>query len=120
MTPWETFASRLTGATATIYPAPPSQVATPAIVIRPDVPWIVPDSFAWDKEAYVAVCVVLASDPRSGMRDLYALVQAVMAATDDEFAFVEAGSPVIDETTGTPLLAATVRLTYRKCREETP
>lgn len=112
--PWEDFADRLEG--ANIYPAPPSQVATPAIVLRPDVPWIIPDTFGWDKEAYVAVCVVNASDPRSGMTELYGLVQIVMAACDDAFSFVEAGTPVIDETTGTPLLAATVRVTHRQCK----
>lgn len=110
--PWEEFASRLEG--ANVYPAPPSQVHPPAIVLRPSDPWVEPEGMGWDRENYMAVCVVSASDPASGLRTLYELVGSVIAATDDAFAFASVNSPVIDDSTGTPVLAATVNLIHRR------
>lgn len=110
--PWEEFASRLDG--PNVYPAPPSQLVPPAIVLRPSEPWIVPEGMGWDRENYVAVCVVSASDPASGLRALYELVRTVVNATDDAFSLGSVGSPVIDESTGTPVLAATVSITHRR------
>lgn len=116
--PWDEFADALReflDGSANVYAAAGTQIAAPAIVLRPDDPWIVPDGFAWNKETYVAVCIALASDPASSIATLYRLVRSVIAATADAegFALVDVSGPVVDESTGGPFLAARVRLAYR-------
>ena len=117
--PWLALASALVELAGddgpNVYPAPPAQVVPDAIVLRPDAPWISREAFEQDVERYVAVGVVSAGDTISGTARLYGLVGLVRDAVDvvPGWAFDEAGSALIDETTGTPLLAAPVRLTYR-------
>lgn len=103
-----------------VYSTPPQQIITPAVVIRPDDPWITPSGggFTYWVERYVAICVVSSSDPESAIGALYDLVSAVVDSTEAEgWAFESVAAPVIDETTGSPLLAAAVRLSYRAKRE---
>lgn len=99
-----------------VYPGPASQLVPPAIVIRPDEPWIEDGgSFCDYLEHYVAIAVVSASSPEDGVASLYAIIRGIFTAIDEAdsgWSWVNAGLPVIDETTGTAFLAATVRLNY--------
>lgn len=103
------------------YPTPHELIQTPAVVLRPDAPWIAREGYA-DHERYVAVCVVSAGDTVSGTASLHDMIHGV-AATADALAnagwsFTDAGRAVVDESTGTPFLAAAVRLSFRSCSEE--
>lgn len=123
MTPWEELAERLTdpalGAYAgNVYPAPVESITPPAIVLRPGSPWILEageDRPSWCaiRHAYVAVAIVVASTPSDGQAELMAALLAIRAAAGDAgWTFRDAGAPVVDETTGIPLLAAAANLTY--------
>ncbi len=104
------------GPAVNLYPAPQEHVIAPAIVIRPDEPWITRGAtFGMDTEHYVAVAVVTASSPGEGLAALHDLVHRVMAAEGDGWAFVSVGRAIVDEATGVPYLATPVRLTYSDC-----
>lgn len=114
-------ASEAIPAGVSIYPGPASQLVVPAIVIRPDEPWIEEDRFCDFLEHYVAIAVVSASSPEDGVASLYAIIRGIFTAIDEAdsgWSWVNAGLPVIDETTGTAFLAATVRLNYRNSGSE--
>jgi hypothetical protein len=97
------------------YSGPTNQVVPPAIVIRPDEPWITqdPSTFCHDTQNYVAVLVVSASSPVDGIGTIYEMALAVVAALPEGWSWSTVGIPVIDESTGTAFLAAPLRLQYR-------
>lgn len=98
---------------ANVYPAPTSSVKAPAIVLRPDEPWIRPGrALGQLSEQWLAVAVAPAGDPRSGMDTLRSLLLGVIEALPDGWALRDVGRPLVDETTGVPVLAAAARLTY--------
>jgi hypothetical protein len=120
-TPWEALAQLLTDADtgANIYPTPAEEIVPEALVIRPDTPWMDTSGVAWSgEERYAVVALVTASTPSDGLKRLHELVHAIMhTARTASWEFDSVTAPVVDETTGTPFLAATVSLIYRNCEE---
>lgn len=100
-----------------IISGPRSQIKPDAVVIRPDNPWLVPSKFCADEQRYVAIAVVSASTPADGVRRIYAIVKAIKNAVSGAWSWESVSAPIIDETTGTPLLAASVRLKYNNSEE---
>ena len=96
---------------------PAAQLKPPALVLRPDNPWLVPSAFCNDEQRYVAIPVVSASTPAAGVRKIYAAVKAIKNALTGAWSWESVSAPVIDETTGVPLLAATIRLKYLNSEE---
>jgi hypothetical protein len=90
-----------------------SQVAPDAIVVRPDEPWLEPDTYCVYLQHYIAVIVVSASTPDDGVERLYDIALKILDALPDTWEFVTVGAPIIDESTGTAFLAAPVRLNYK-------
>jgi hypothetical protein len=116
--PWDVLATALAAANdgVNIYPTPDDNVTPPAIVIRPDTPWIEPGDFSIDDERYAAIALVTASTPEDGLAALHTLVHSIAhEARAEGWEFVSVSAPAIDESTGTPFLAATVSLIYRNC-----
>ena len=96
-----------------LYSEPTEKIEAPAIVVRPDSPWMEPDRFCFDLEHYSAICVVTASTPGDGIALLRTLSLAIIAALVAPWDWVNVEAPLIDETTGVPFLANRVRLTYK-------
>lgn len=96
-----------------IYPYPVEQLVVPAIVIRPDTPWMEPDRFCFERERYVAIPVVSASTPGDGIAMLRLLSLAIIGALVSPWDWESVDGPVIDESTGTPFLANRIRLLFR-------
>jgi hypothetical protein len=126
VTPWDTLAGLLTAAlvdvddepTVNVYPTPTEQVVADAVVIRPDTPWIAPGDVWMGEERYAVVCLVSAGTPADGLARLHSIVHTVLdAARSASWEFDNVSPPVVDESTGTPFLAATVSLIYRNCEE---
>jgi hypothetical protein len=123
--PWDDLADALAPGpgdpAVNVYPAfAEAGMMAPAIVLQPDEPWIEPQAFGFDQERYVALAAVpAAAGRRAGVRDLYDLVAYIIAraSTIDGVAYESVTAPRIDDSTGTPYLAAAVRLTYRNCIE---
>ena len=119
--PWDTLAASLELAEpdVNVYPTPDDNVSAPAIVIRPDTPWIEPGSYEIDDERYAAIALVTASTPEDGLAALHTLVHSIAhVARTEGWEFVSVSAPAVDESTGTPFLAATVSLIYRNCEPE--
>lgn len=115
MTPGEELAAalELELVEVNIYPAPTLSVKAPAIVLRPDEPWFRPGpAFGTLTEAWLAVAVAPAGDPRSAMDTLHTLLVNVIEALPDGWALRDVGRPLIDESTGVPVIAAAARLSY--------
>lgn len=89
------------------------QVVPNAIVIRPDEPWLEPDTYCEFLQHYIAVLVVRAASNEDGVDKLYEMALAVVDALPETWEFVSVGSPIIDESTGTAFLAAPLRLNYK-------
>jgi hypothetical protein len=89
------------------------QVVPDAIVIRPDEPWLEPDTFCDFLQHYLAIMVVRAAANEDGVDTLYAMALAIVDALPESWEFVSVGSPIIDESTGTAFLAAPLRLNYK-------
>lgn len=96
-----------------LYSAPTKEITVPAIVIRPDSPWMEPATFCLELERYAAVCAVNAATPGDGIALLRSLVLAIIEALVAPWDWESVEGPVIDESTGTPFLACRVRLTYK-------
>jgi hypothetical protein len=58
------------------------------------------------------VAVVSASTPQDGEAELYSLSHLIMDNLTDGWEFVSVSRPVVDQSTGTPYLAAIIRLRY--------
>lgn len=95
-----------------LYGAPTDKIEPPAIVIRPNPAWISHGDFCRYLERYTAICVVSASSPADGIAMLRLLSLAIIAALTEPWDWTAVEGPVIDETTGVPLLANRVQLTY--------
>lgn len=100
---------------ANVYAAPAEQIAAPAVVLRPDEPWITKGRP--EVERYAAVAVVTASSPAQGIRELHRIIHHIIDAAVplEGWGWAEVGAAIIDESTGSPFLAARVRLEYREC-----
>lgn len=96
-----------------VYPYPVENVETPALVIRPDEPWLTVSRYCDHEEGYLVVAVVSASAPADGISLLRDMSLAIMAAMESPFEWLEASGPVIDETTGVPFLANRTRVSYK-------
>lgn len=124
MDPWDALAEACTTTLpegVSIYSAPTNQLVPPALVIRPDNPWIEISDESWcvDTQRYVAVAVVTASSPKSGMGKLFRISWGVRQAAKGlaGWEWRSTGSPIIDESTGSAYLAAPIRLTYKNSQE---
>ena len=126
MDPWQVLAEQIRDETSlpvgvSVYDGPTNQLVPPAVVIRPDSPWLeVARQYCLDLQRYVAVAVVSASDASSGLSVLYRIQWAVRAATEalgNGWEWVSVGAPVIDQSTGSAYLAAPIRLEYRNSNE---
>jgi hypothetical protein len=112
------FAERLTGL-ANIYPRPTTkQLMLPAIVLRPDEPWIEPGGYGWDDENFMAVCVAGTGDTDAATTTLRSLAAKVMEVITDDYEFKDVSEPFVDSRTGTPLLAMRVRIRARRIWSE--
>lgn len=121
-TPWDQLAALMTGDpfdAVNVYPTPSENVTPDAVVIQPDEPWIGNSDAVWtDEERYVVTALVTASTPGDGLARLHALIHAVLhAARSASWEFDSVTAPAVNESTGTPFLAATVSLIYRNCEE---
>lgn len=96
-----------------LYSYPTPKIEVPAIVIRPDPQWMVPDRFCNDLERYSAICAVTASSPGDGIALLRLLSLAIIEALVPPWDWESVEGPIIDDTTGVPFLANRVRLTYK-------
>jgi hypothetical protein len=107
------------GVSIIVGPAP--QLKPPALVLRPDNPWLIPSQYCADEQRYVAIAVVTASTPASGVRKMYAVIKALLPLLGNTdlpgWSWESVSAPVIDETTGTPLLAASVRLKFQNSED---
>ena len=90
-----------------------SQVVAPAVIIRPDEPWLEPDRFCKEAHRYVAVATVSAASAEEGVDRLLTMVTAVIENLPDGWDWDTVGAPIIDESTGTSFLVAPVRLTFK-------
>ena len=105
---------------ANVYYTPPAgALQVPAVVYRPDEPWIERQQTykAW-VENYAAVCVVAQSAGADGVAMLYALALAVKEAIDGDPALAawewrSAGAIVETDQAGITYLACSVRLSFR-------
>lgn len=96
-----------------VYPAPASSIKAPALVLRPDEPWLRPGrALGQLTEGWLAIAVAPAGDPRSAMDTLRTTLLVVIDELPDGWALLEVGRPLVDESTGSPMLAAAARLTY--------
>jgi hypothetical protein len=115
MTPAEILAPVLEAALpgVNVYASPATSIKAPALVLRPDDPWIVPGpALGALTEAYLAIAVAPAGDPRSGMDTLRTILLEAIEALPPDWAHRSTGRPVLDESTGVPMLAAAARLMY--------
>jgi len=102
-----------------VYWSPPSgPIVAPAIVYRPDQPWIERQATykVW-RELYVAVCVVPASSGPDGVAKLYEMALTLKAALDAPDApagwdWLGVGGIVEVDQAGLRYLAAAVRLSF--------
>ena len=98
---------------------PISSLEPPAVVLRADGEWIAPSSYCLDLQRYAAIAVVSASSPADGEADLHHILHRLMEnLPDDGWRFVSANAPVLDQSTGTALLAAKMILTYSNTEQE--
>lgn len=97
---------------------PISSLEAPALVLRADTPWIEPSSFCHDLQHYAAVAVVSASSPADGEQDLHRVILELMNNLPEGWRFVAANGPVVDQSTGSALLAAIIRLEYANSEQE--
>lgn len=118
--PWDTLAGLLDDIDdVNVYATPQETIVPDAIVIRPDTPWISPGDTWSDEERYAVVVLVTAATPSDGLLRLHDIVHDVVhIARTASWEFDNVSAPVVDETTGTPFLAATVSLIYRNCGQE--
>lgn len=95
-----------------VHAAPQAKITAPAVVIRPDTPWLQPSRFCHDEERYAVVCVVTASTPEDGIALLRDMLLRIVDALVSPWDWIQADGPVVDQSTGVPFLAARLRLKY--------
>ena len=101
-----------------IVTGPVTSLEAPALVIRADSPWIVPSAFCHDEQRYAAVAVVSAASGADGEADLHRLILELMDNLPEGWMFESAQAPVLDQSTGSALLAAIIRLRYANSEQE--
>lgn len=101
-----------------IITGPVTSLEAPALVIRADSLWIVPSAFCHDEQRYAAVAVVSAASGADGEADLHRLIIELMDNLPEGWKFESAQAPVLDQSTGSALLAAIIRLTYANSEQE--
>ena len=104
-----------------VYRAPANQIVAPAVVLRPDNPWITPQdeaTYCFDHERYVAIAVARAATPKDALAMMRRIALNIIANLPAGWRFDTMSAPVLDETTGTALLAASLRLSYFNTEEE--
>jgi len=101
-----------------IVTGPVTSLEAPALVIRADSPWIVPSAFCHDEQRYAAVAVVSAASGADGEADLHRLIIELMDNLPEGWMFESAQAPVLDQSTGSALLAAIIRLRYANSEQE--
>src|SRR5262245_27065720 len=90
-----------------VYPSLTNQVKPPAVVLVPDYLWLEPGpALGMTTEQWLAVAVVPAGDPRSGTAELHRIVLEVVDVLPDGWSLRDVGRPLVDESTGLPMLAA--------------
>lgn len=101
-----------------VYEAPPAQLVAPAIVIRPDSPWMTVASddqpFGRISERYAAVAVAQAGDPVSAkdlLRDLVRLARDAALGLR-RWSWTDTSGIAAAEDSGVDYLASTVRVSY--------
>lgn len=121
MTPWATLLERIAaayqeGPTPNLLAGLQATVTAPAIVLRPDTPWVAQgQGYRHHLERYAAVLVASATTPDQAQDELYAMALVVLeAASDEGWDWVTLDPITLDETTGTPLLVAVAHLTYKR------
>lgn len=92
--------------------APEESITAPALVIRPDPQWMVPDRFCFDMERYNVIAVVSASSPEEGIAMLRSMMLLILSALTSPWDWDQVDGPVVDQSTGVPFLAARLRLKY--------
>ena len=97
----------------TVLPAPQESITAPALVIRPDNPWLEPDRFCFDLERYTVVAVVSANTPTDGIAQLRSMLLTIIAGLVDPWKWIAADGPILDQSLGVPFLAARLRLEYK-------
>lgn len=97
---------------------PVTSVEAPSVIIRADSPWIVPSAFCHDEQRYAAVAVVSAASGADGEADLHRLIIELMDNLPEGWMFESAQAPVLDQSTGSALLAAIIRLRYANSEQE--
>lgn len=97
---------------------PISSLEPPALVLRADGSWITPSAYCHDLQSYAAIAVVSASTPQDGEADLHHVIIELMENLPEGWRFVSAQAPVLDQSTGTALLAAKVNLEYANSEQE--
>ena len=122
-TPWDALASHLVTVLPTgtnIYSTQTSTVVSPAVVIRPDDPWISVTSQSWciDEQRYLLIAVAGSAEPQDAQIALYAMVQAVIQNLPAGWSFESVGSIILDQSTDTAFLVAPIRLRYNRTAEE--
>ena len=116
--PWEelaAYAATVLPLGTNVYEGPQPILVPPAMVIRPDNPWREPQSFCNDLQHYVAVFVVSASSANpeaDGQRKIYHMTSTLLKDLPEGWSFVSAGGMVVDESTGSQLLASALRLSF--------
>lgn len=95
-----------------IYSAPEEKLVAPALVIKPDPQWMVPDRFCFDLERYHVVAAVTANTPADGIAMLRSMLIKIIGSLVDPWAWEQTDGPVLDQSTGVPFLAARLRLKY--------
>ena len=90
----------------------------PVVVLRADGEWIAPSAFCLDLQRYAAIAVVTAATPQDGEADLHHIIHRLMENLPDGWKFESANAPVLDQSTGTALLAAKMILTYSNTEQE--
>ncbi len=99
-----------------VIPAPTSsQIIPPTVVLRPDTTWITPSDeaiFCYDHQRYVAVIVAAAASSVDAMRRAYRIAQTIITNLPAGWRFDTVDGLVLDESTGTALIATQVHLSY--------
>lgn len=106
----------LAGITAQVSSTLSTKLTAPGVLIRPDDPWLEPDSFDHLVEHWLVIAFASAGTPDVAERRLAELVDVVIAAMGDgdTWRWSSASAPALDDSTGVSYLAASVSVTTRR------
>lgn len=102
---------RLVDAGVNVYDSPPSVLSAPAVVFRPDSPWMAPSSWCTVAGRWLALaCVAVSADPLwDALEDLAAAVVDV-AGDNPAWRWSTTDPPVLDESTSSALVIAAIHI----------